>query len=105
MNFIVGLKNSFKQNDCEFVFLNNILGLESFLVFDNSKFKYGKVSLAEKTFVDYENLTFWFEIKKYKSLWDKLIVDLDSVISEDKIFLEQNLIDNFFRISDYFNCS
>jgi hypothetical protein len=67
-DFIVGFSSSFKPDKCEIVYLNKNLNFENYLVFDRPSFKYGKISLSQSTFVDYENLTFWFNSTKYRLL-------------------------------------
>lgn len=82
-DYIVGLDQFFNEDECEFLYLSKDLSLNSFLVFNKSKFIYGKVSLYEKTEVDFEGVTFWFHITKYKMLWDFLTLDIEKNIDEE----------------------
>ena len=88
-NYLIG-KSRFKQDLCEFFYMDKFSDFSDMLVFDDSKFKFGKVCLAGTTFVDFEYLTFWFSAKDYRVIVELLTIDvfdsnLDSII-KSRIF-------------------
>ena len=83
-DYVVGDK-TFKKEDCDFVYLDKGLCFDSFHVFENSRFKAGKISLAERTFVDFENLTFWFGSEKYRKLRQLFELNDNTISFEDLI--------------------
>ncbi len=94
-DYIVGLKRKFLSENASIAFLNKNLEFEPYLVFENPKFKYSKISLSEKTHLDFDHLTFWFHVTKYKKLWELLTIE----VKED---FEQELKENLIRILEYF---
>ncbi len=96
-NIVVGLKERFKIEECQFFYLTENLKFEKFFVFENSTFKYMKISLNQRTIIDYEFLNAWFQIDKYKKLWE--LLSLDSSLKEEDIFLRIDGILNLFKLS------
>lgn len=86
-NVIVGSEPFFKPEECNFFYLDKFYDLKDFLVFEKSKFRYGKISLSKETMVDYEGFTFWFNVNSYRKLKEYFTIDeintnFDSVLSE-----------------------
>lgn len=73
--------------------LNVDLSLKKYPIFNNAKFRYGKICVSKTTFVDYENLTIWFNINKYKKLRQLFEEDINS---------EDELIKRVVEIWEYF---
>lgn len=93
-DFIVGELSKLPKN-CQFYFLDINLNLNDYVVFDNAKFKYGKICLAEKTVLDFEFLTFWFGIRKYTKL--------KQIFEEGRENLENDfLVKLIVKLYDYF---
>lgn len=95
-DFIVGCHSLLNIDEMKIVFLSNDLQFEDFLVFDRPKFKYGKVSLAESTFVDFENLTFWFSPQKYKRVRELMFIDDYNIDLDEEILKRINNLLEFF---------
>ncbi len=83
-DYIAGLNHLFKENETKILYLTNDLLFKEYLVFQRANFKYGKISVSQKTCVDYENLTFWFNSDKYRKIRQLLEID-DKRYSLDEI--------------------
>ena len=67
--------------------------MNRFLRFDESRFVYGKISLSDKTVLDYEYMTFWFGAKKYREVRQLL---------EEEIRDSEDLKNRVLELYDYF---
>jgi hypothetical protein len=95
-NIIVGLEPSLKLDKSQYFYLSKKLKIEKFLVFEKSLFKYMKISLNEKTIIDFNYLNAWFAVKKYKQLWE--LLTLDSSIDEKDLIKRIHKILEIFSI-------
>lgn len=94
-NYLISKKSFFKKEESIYVFMNKYSDLEEFLIFDNSTFKLGKISVSQKTIIDFKHLTFWFNSKKYREIFELLSLNdfevknnnLDNMIKERTIKL------------------
>lgn len=84
------------SKDCKFYFLDKSLNLEENFIFENTKFKYGKISLAQKTIIDFEFLSFWFSARKYKEIRQIFDNDLQN-INLDFLVLKVVKLYDYFR--------
>ena len=96
---IIGSKSFLKEDDCKFYFLSDSFDLKKFLVFENSIFKYAKICVAKRRFVDFEYLTLWFKAQAYKILRETLLVEgfEDQAVLEDEIKRRTYKLFKFFE--------
>jgi len=73
-NYITG-KKSFKKDNCAYFEIDKFGDLKKTLILNNSLFKFGKISLAQKTIIDFKYLTFWFNARKYRDLNEILTIN------------------------------
>lgn len=84
-DYIASLKKK-SIKEANYCYLGKDLSLKPYFVFENPKFKIGKISLNHEKFIDFEYLTFWFGVRQYKHLWDLLVIsDFDNLEEELKI--------------------
>lgn len=92
-NIIIGTISKINIYNLNFLYLTKKLEVKNFLVFKDSRFMYGKISLSQKTCVNYEDLTIWFSSKKFKELRQ---------LFDEKIKSETELIKRTLDIYNYF---
>jgi hypothetical protein len=93
-DIIVGFNSRLPKN-CTFLYLDKKLTLNPHIVLENTKFRYGKIALSEKTILDYENLTLWFSARKYKLIRQIFEQDTEKYTKEDLISKAVNLSEIF----------
>jgi len=91
-DYVLGFDSSLKsETECRF--LGKDLKFQK-CVLDTSKTKYAKISLGPKTILDFEYLTAWFEIKKYKKLRELMIIeDFEGNIDKELILRTNKIIE------------
>lgn len=94
-NFII-YSQKFDINNASFFYLSKGLDLSDFYVLENSNFLIGRICTNDKTIVDFENLTFWFSPKDFKSL--KFLLN----INDFKISLEDEIKKRVLEVFDLF---
>lgn len=94
---IIGFENFLPRTKIiqKLVLNNNLEFFESpFNV--NDKIRYSKISLSDRTTLDYEDNLFWFNPKKYRIL--KQVLEVDSINNfENDIKIRINDIYDFFK--------
>ena len=94
-NFIIGV-NKFIEDENDFLYLDKDYNLQNFLVFERSNFKIGKISTNDKTIVDFEFLTFWFNGENYRIIRETLLIDEKIIDLEFEIKNRVKCLINFF---------
>lgn len=96
-NFIIGV-SSFKEEDCDFFYLNKDFNLEKFLVFEKSNFKVGKILANDKNVIDFDFLTFWFKGESYRLIRETLLIDEDINNLNEEINVRIKFLMNYFVV-------
>jgi len=94
-NYIVGI-NKFIEDENDFLYLDKDYNLQNFIVFERSNFKIGKISVNDKTVVDFEFLTFWFSGENYRIIRETLLIDESISDLEFEIKNRIKCLINFF---------
>jgi len=74
-DIVIGMHDFLHNEECKFVFLNSTLGFSDYFLFEDAIFKYAKLCVYERKVVDYSDLTFWFDVKRYKQIRDMLTLN------------------------------
>ncbi|MCA9495402.1 MAG: hypothetical protein KC589_00530 [Nanoarchaeota archaeon] len=94
-NYIIYSKK-FSLNEGSFFYLSKELNLSDFHVLEDSNFLIGRICTNDRTIVDFENLTFWFSPKDFKSLKFLLnINDLTRPLKEEIVLRVLEIYDLF----------
>lgn len=94
-NIILGFDSSFKKENCDFYYVDSDLNFVDFVVLEDTRFMYSKISVYQHIQLDFSDFLFRFDPKRYKKLYDNLhiIETLDS---------KQDLIERVNDIIKYF---
>lgn len=95
-DIVIGMHDFLHNDECKFVFLNSTLGFSDYLIFEGAIFKYAKLCVYEMRVVDFSDLTFWFDVKRYKEIRD--ILTLNNLEGD----LEDELKRRVLKLLEYF---
>lgn len=94
-NIILGFENSLKKDLTQFYYLGDDLSFVDFIILEDTKLMYSKISVYSHIQLDFRDFLFRFDPKRYKKLYDNLhiIKELNS---------NQELIERINDIIKYF---
>ena len=81
-NYIIGFLKKLNLEASLCLFISKDLSIDKFVINENFLYKYGKISLSKYTCIDFDYLTFWVDILKYKKLKSLLFIDKESNLDE-----------------------
>lgn len=84
-NIILGFESSFKKMGCDFYYLDSKFDLIDFVIIEDTKFMYSKISVYQHIQLDFQDFLFRFDPKRYKKLYDNLHIIESSNLKQDFI--------------------
>lgn len=94
-NIILGFETFFRKMDSDFYFLNSKLDLIEFIIVEDTKFIYSKITVYQHIQLDFEDFLFRFDPKRYKKLYDNLHILESSNLKKDFIQRINDIIKYF----------
>lgn len=95
-NYLVGKRQTYNKDESIISFMDKFADFEELLILEDSTFKHAKISLSQKTIIDFKYLTFWFNSKKYRELFELLSINQIDV-QADKTRENKVNINNFLK--------